>query len=219
MPKPARAVFDNIFAFPPNRETLGATAYFIVKNDVNILLDCPAWDAENQQFLRDQGGVRWLFITHRGGIGKHVKEIQQTFGCEILIQEQESYLLPGLTVNTFEKEFTLSPTSHAIWTPGHSPGSSCLYEGENGGILFTGRHLLPNREGNPVPLRTSKTFHWRRQINSVKMLRQVFTPETLQYICPGANTGFLRGKGAIAPAYDQLAQLDLDALLLEKPGL
>lgn len=219
MPKPARAVFDNIFAFPPNRETLGATAYFIVKNDVNILLDCPAWDAENQQFLRDQGGVRWLFITHRGGIGKHVKEIQQTFDCEILIQEQEAYLLPGLTVKTFQKDFTLSPATQVIWTPGHSPASSCLYDGENGGVLFTGRHLLPNREGNPVPLRTSKTFHWRRQINSVKMLREVFTSETLQYICPGANTGFLRGKGAIAPAYDKLAQLDLDALLLEKPQL
>lgn len=219
MPKPARAVFDNIFAFPPNRETLGATAYFIVKNDVNILLDSPAWDDENQQFLRDQGGVRWLLITHRGGIGKHVKEIQQTFGCEIVIQEQEAYLLPGLTVNTFQKEFTLSPTSQVIWTPGHSPGSSCLYDRECGGVLFSGRHLLPNREGNPVPLRTSKTFHWRRQINSVNMLREVFSSETLQYICPGANTGFLRGKGAIAQAYDKVAQLDLDALLLEKPGL
>ena len=219
MPKPARAVFDNIFAFPPNRETLGATAYFIVKNDVNILLDCPAPDEENQQFLHERGGVRWLFITHRGGIGKHVKEIQQTFGCEILIQEQEAYLLPGLTVTTFQKEFTLSPASQVIWTPGHSPGSSCLYERENGGVLFTGRHLLPNREGNPVPLRTSKTFHWRRQINSVKMLRELLTKETLEYICPGANTGFLRGKGAIAKAYDQLAQLDLDALLLAKPRL
>ena len=208
-----------MFAFPPNRETLGATAYFIVKNDVNILLDCPAWDAENQQFLRDQGGVRWLFITHRGGIGKHVKEIQQTFGCEILIQEQEAYLLPGLTVTTFEKEFTLSGASRVIWTPGHSPGSSCLYQGENGGVLFTGRHLVPDREGNPVPLRTSKTFHWRRQINSVVLLREAFVPETLQYICPGANTGFLRGKGAIAQAYDKLAQLDLDALLQTKPQL
>lgn len=219
MPKPARAVFDNIFAFPPNRETLGATAYFIVKNDANILLDCPALDAENQQFLRDSGGVRWLLITHRGGIGKNVKEIQQTFGCEILIQEQEAYLLPGLNVTTFQKQFTLSETSQFIWTPGHSPGSSCLYEGESGGVLFTGRHLLPNREGNPVPLRTSKTFHWRRQINSVQMLREVFTFETLQYICPGANTGFLRGKGAIAQAYEKLAQLDLDALLQAKPGM
>jgi glyoxylase-like metal-dependent hydrolase (beta-lactamase superfamily II) len=218
MPKQARAVLDSIFAFPPNRETLGATAYLIVKNEANILLDCPAWDEENQQFLRERGGVQWLFLTHRGGIGK-VKEIQQTFGCEVLIQEQEAYLVPGLKVITFEKEFTLTPTSQAIWTPGHSPGSACLYYSECGGVLFSGRHLLPNQQGNPVPLRTSKTFHWRRQIHSVKLLLDRFSPETLEYICPGANTGFLRGERAIAQAYQKLAQLDLEALLQTKPGL
>ena len=218
MPKQARAVLDSIFAFPPNRETLGATAYLIVKNEVNILLDCPAWDEENQQFLRERGGVQWLFLTHRGGIGK-VKEIQQTFDCEVVIQEQEAYLIPGLKVISFEKELALTPTSQAIWTPGHSPGSACLYDSECGGVLFSGRHLLPNQQGDPVPLRTSKTFHWRRQINSVKLLLDRFTPQTLEYICPGANTGFLRGERAIAQAYQKLAQLDLEALLQAKPGL
>lgn len=219
MPKPARAVIDRIFAFPPNRETLGATAYFIVKNEANILVDCPAWDEENQEFLREQGGVRWLFITHRGGIGKKVKEIQQAFGCEILIQEQEAYLLPGLGVTPFHKELTLTTESQAIWTPGHSPGSSCLYWGESGGILFCGRHLLPDRQGNPMPLRSSKTFHWPRQIKGVQMLRDRFSEQTLQYLCPAANTGFLRGQRAIDRAYQRLVQLDLDALLQVKPGL
>lgn len=218
MPKQARAVLESIFAFPPNRDTLGATAYFIVKNEANILLDCPAWDEENQQFLREQGGIQWLFLSHRGGIGK-AKEIQQTFGCEVLIQEQEAYLLPGLKVTTFQKEFTLTPSSQVIWTPGHSPGSSCLYDSDFGGVLFTGRHLLPDRHGDPVPLRTSKTFHWPRQIQSVRLLVERFTNETLNYICPGANTGFLRGQRAIAQAYQKLAQLDLDALLQAKPIL
>jgi glyoxylase-like metal-dependent hydrolase (beta-lactamase superfamily II) len=219
MPKPARAVLDKIFAFPPNRETLGATAYFIVENDVNILLDCPAWHEENQQFLQDRGGVKWLLITHRGGISQKVKQIQQTFGCDILIQEQEAYLLPGLKVTTFEQEFTLSSTSQMIWTPGHSPGSSCFYYSEYGGVLFSGRHLLPDKEGNPMPLRTSKTFHWKRQIQSIEKLRQMFSPETLEYLCPGANTGFLRGKRAIDGVYQRLAQLNLEELLLLKPGL
>lgn len=218
MPKQPRAVLDAIFAFPPNRETLGATAYFIVKNDANILLDCPAWDEENRQFLQAQGGVRWLFITHRGGIS-NVKEIQQTFGCQVLIQEQEAYLLPGVEVTPFQQEFTLTPQCQAIWTPGHSPGSSCLYDSDVGGVLFSGRHLLPNQQGEPMPLRTSKTFHWPRQINSVRLLRDRFTSETLQYICPGANTGFLRGKRVIEQAYQHLAQLDLEALLQAQPVL
>ncbi|HBY81407.1 MAG TPA: MBL fold metallo-hydrolase [Cyanobacteria bacterium UBA11148] len=175
---------------------------------VNILIDCPAWNEANEQFLRQVGGVSLLFITHRGGIGR-VREIQEAMGCKILIQEQEAYLLPGLDVIPFQQEFSLSPNSQALWTPGHSPGSACFYYNFAGGILFSGRHLLPNAQGEVVPLRTSKTFHWRRQIQSIQFLMNRFTPETLSYICPGANIGFLRGKGVIDRAYDRLAQLDL----------
>lgn len=216
-PKSPQAVWDKIFAFPPNRDTLGGTAYLIV-GEANILIDCPAWNEANENFLHSSGGVGLLFLTHRGGIGK-APEIQETFGCDILVQEQEAYLLPGLRVATFQYNFTLSSLVQAIWTSGHSPGSSCLYYSGEGGILFSGRHLLPNSLGEPVPLRTAKTFHWPRQIKSVQSLRDRFTPETLQYICPGANSGFLRGKRAIAQAYQQLAILDLGALLQAKPIL
>lgn len=218
MPKQPRAVLDTIFAFPPNRDTLGATAYLIVENETNILVDCPAWDEENQKFLQERGGVSWLFITHRGGIGK-AREIQQAFGCRVSIQEQEAYLLPKLDVTTFRQELALTPQTQAIWTSGHSPGSACLYYSALGGVLFAGRHLLPDKEGVPIPLRTSKTFHWPRQIRSVQLLRDRFSSETLNYICPGGNTGFLRGKGAIDRAYQHLASLDLDALLLLKAVL
>lgn len=213
--KPPHAVLHNIYAFPPNRDTLGGTSYFIVRNEGNILIDCPAFVQTNEDFLRSHGGVRWLFLTHRGAIGK-TAEFQQAMGCEVLIQEQEAYLLPGLTVNTFTQELTLT-TAQLIWTPGHSPGSSCLYYSDLGGVLFSGRHLLPNQQGEPMPLRTAKTFHWPRQIKSLQSLLDRFTPETLQYICPGANTGFLRGKGIIDNAYQRLASLDLPALLRLQP--
>ncbi|NES22171.1 MAG: MBL fold metallo-hydrolase [Symploca sp. SIO3E6] len=205
--KTPQAILNNIFAFPPNRDTLGGTAYFIVENGLNFLIDCPAWNQTNEQFLREQGGVSSLFLTHRGGIGR-AKEIQDTFGCRIFIQEQEAYLLPGLEVTPFHHEFIFSDSCYAIWTPGHSPGSSCLYYAVTGGTLFSGRHLLPNQQGEPIPLKTSKTFHWLRQMRQVESLIERFSPENLHYICPGANTGFLRGKGVIEQAYQKLSQLD-----------
>jgi glyoxylase-like metal-dependent hydrolase (beta-lactamase superfamily II) len=168
--------------------------------------------------LLSRGGVRLLFLTHRGAIGK-AREIQEATGCDILIQEQEAYLLPGLKVTVFEREFALSERMKAFWTPGHSPGSSCLYDSRSGGVLFSGRHLLPNREGAPVPLFTAKTFHWPRQINSVKSIIDRFSPSTLQYICPAANTGFLRSKGSIDRAFEQLTNLDLAVCLQSKPEL
>ncbi|XGV95820.1 MAG: MBL fold metallo-hydrolase [Leptolyngbya sp. BL-A-14] len=197
-----------LFAFPPNRETLGGTAYLIV-GAVNILVDCPAWNDTTQQFLQAQGGVHTLFLTHRGGIGE-VKPIQQAFGCQVVIQEQEAYLLPGLAVTPFEQTLALTPQIQAIWTPGHSPGSSCLYHSDFGGVLFSGRHLLPSPQGNLLPLKTSKTFHWRRQLKSVQKLLNQFQPETLQWVCPGANIGFLRGRSLVEKAYEALGAIELE---------
>ena len=136
-----------------------------------------------------------------------------------MIQEQEAYLLPGLQVTTFQKELSLSSKSRVIWTSGHSPGTSCLYHNGWGGVLFSGRHLVPDRHGNPVPLKTAKTFHWGRQIRSVQTLLDQLTPDTMQHLCPGANTGFLRGKLTIDEAYLKLTQLDLQVCLAVQPLL
>jgi glyoxylase-like metal-dependent hydrolase (beta-lactamase superfamily II) len=207
-----RLIVPGIFAFTPNRDTLGATSYLIVDKIGNILFDCPAWNEVNQEFIQSQGGIQTLIISHRGGIGKHVLQMQQSWGCQVIVQEQEAYLLPEVEVTSFAESLTISPDLELIWTPGHSPGSSCLYYGQQGGILFTGRHLLPKSPAEIVPLRTPKTFHWRRQLKSVADLRDRFDSTTLKYIMPGANTGYLRGKGYLDNGYEQLSQLDLMAL-------
>ncbi len=211
--KSPQAIFNNIFAFSPNRDTLGGTSYLILEKDGNILVDCPAVNKGNEDFLRSHGGVRWLFITHRGAIGQ-AAQIQANFECEVIIQEQEAYLLPSVNLTTFSQELIINSQFRLIWTPGHSPGSSCLYYKDFGGVLFSGRHLLPNQHGKAVPLRNSKTFHWPKQIKSIQFLQTSFTSSTLQYILPGANTGYLRGKRIIDNAYEQLANLDISNLLL-----
>lgn len=207
-----RLIMPGIFAFTPNRDTLGATSYLIVDKIGNILFDCPAWNEANQEFIQSQGGIQALIISHRGGTSKHVLQMQQSLGCQVIVQEQEAYLLPEVEVTSFAENLTISPDLELIWTPGHSPGSSCLYAQQQGGILFTGRHLLPKSPAEIAPLRTPKTFHWGRQLNSVAHLRDRFDSTTLKYIMPGANTGYLRGKGYLDNAYEQLSQLDLMAL-------
>ena len=217
--KPPRSVLPEIFAFAPHKDTLGGTAYFIVNKSGNILLDCPAWNEINQQFLMANGGVRWLILTHRNGISKQLNQIQTFCQCEVIIQEQEAYLLPEIKITSFRETLSLNNTLELIWTPGYSPGSSCLYWQENNGVLFSGRHLLPRGNGEIAPLRTAKTFHWFRQLNSVQLLLDRFNEKTLKYICPGANAGFLRGKGFLDYAYQKLSALDLSALRQEQPLL
>lgn len=222
-PKAPRLVFDTVYAFPPNRDTQGGTAYLIVNNTsegqpANLLIDAPAWDESNRQWLLDQGGVQQLFITHRGGIGQAAK-VHKALNCEVVIQEQEAYLLPDTPITPFHHSFRFSPALEAIWTPGHSPGSACLYYSAHGGVLFTGRHLLPNRSGNPEPLRLAKTFHWPRQLQQVEALRTRFSAKSLAHLCPGASTGFLRGQRSIDRAYERLQQIDIEACREAQPLL
>ena len=219
--KTPQTVFDTVFAFPPNKETLGGTAYLILEKSsenlssdrpcANILIDCPAFNEVNRDFIGQQGGIDTVFITHRGGMA-NVREFQQAFGAQVLIQEQEAYLLPSIETKTFHRECTLSQTSRVLWTAGYSPGSACLYHSQHGGILFTGRHLLPDRNGDPRPLRRSKTFHWPRQLRNAQRMLTEFDSSTLSYICPGASTGFLRGEKKIDSAYQRLSTADWQAL-------
>jgi glyoxylase-like metal-dependent hydrolase (beta-lactamase superfamily II) len=196
--KPPTEILPGIFAFSPNRDTLGGTAYAIFTPAGNIAIDSPAWHDVNRQFIVDRGGIDWLAMTHRGGIGMATTIVGE-LGCGVIIQEQEAYLLPELSVTTFEHKFSINDSIHAIWTPGHSPGSTCFYYTGAGGVLFTGRHLLPDRFGAPVPLKTAKTFHWPRQLRSVAAIWDLFPDRLpLSHICPGANAGLLRGKGSIA---------------------
>ncbi len=207
-----------LYAFSPNRETLGGTAYLLRCEGFNILVDCPTWSDANRDFLQAKGGIQWLVISHRGG-GSQVKKWQTEFNCRVVVQEQEAYLLPQVEVTPFHQQFMIDDQHRLLWTPGHSPGSACLYSTQAGGILFTGRHLLPNRQGQLVPLRVSKTFHWPRQLRSTQRLLQEFTAQTLKYGCPGANTGFLRGKGLVENAYDAIASLDFEQLKRSQPLL
>ncbi len=78
-------------------------------------------------------------------------------------------------------------------------------------VLFSGRHLLPNSQGEVFPLLGESTFHWRRQLKSVQLLKDRFSANSLAVICPGANTGYLRGKGYLKDAYQSLLSLDLES--------
>ncbi len=215
--KQPHQILDNLYAFAPNRATMGGTSYLIVDKDGeggtgNLLIDAPAHDEDILTFIQQQGGVRHWVITHRGGMGE-AKALQAALECQILVQEQEAYLLPDIpNVVTFRDRYPISSTIEVFWAPGYSPGSACVYVAQAGGILFTGRHLLPDHSGQVQPLRFAKTFHWPRQLQQVERLRDRFTAANLTYICPAANTGFLRGQRIIPDAYRQLQAIDVPAL-------
>jgi glyoxylase-like metal-dependent hydrolase (beta-lactamase superfamily II) len=192
-----KQILPDVWAFPPNRNTLGGTAYLLVTPSGNIAIDACDWNDTNKAFVEDRGGLQQTIVTHRGGIGSAAAIVAAT-GCQLLIHEREAYLLPDTPTIAFQEEYRLDDETQIIWTPGHSPGSSCVYTSRHGGILFTGRHLLPDSSDNIVPLQQAKTFHWQRQQRSVVKLADRLASLPLAYICPGANTGLLRGEGIMS---------------------
>ncbi|MEO1132821.1 MAG: MBL fold metallo-hydrolase [Cyanobacteria bacterium J06639_1] len=216
-PSPAFAAISelsDIYVSRPNREALGGTSYLVRRSPqstpANLLVDCPAYSEDVRDRLHELGGVRWLLLTHREAIGVPASQtgavtaIARDFGCEVVVQEQETYLLPHLDVTSFHRDLQLAPDLRLIWTPGHSPGSHCAYLERDGGVLFSGRHLLPDANGFPVPQRQTNTFHWPRQLRSVERLLNEIAAPAPAWICPGAKLGALRGKKAIANARTHL---------------
>ena len=209
--KPPQPVFEGLWAFSPNRDSLGGSSYLLRTGAGNLLIDSPALAPENLEWLDSNGGVSTLVITHRTAIAR-AQQLQERYGCRIVIQEQEAYLLPEAEVTPFEQSAELAPGVEVFWTSGHTPGSSCVHWSSEGGVLFPGRHLLPTRSGGLTPLRSAKTFHWPRQLRACRSLLERFSPETLHWLCPGASIGYLKGEKAIAKAYALLAALDFETL-------
>ncbi len=52
--KPPRLILEGLYAFSPNRETLGGTSYLIVENTGNILVDCPSCEESERDFLLEK---------------------------------------------------------------------------------------------------------------------------------------------------------------------
>jgi hypothetical protein len=67
--KPPRLILEGLYAFSPNRETLGGTSYLIVENTGNILVDCPSCEESERDFLLEKG-VRYLFFYPSRGSGE-----------------------------------------------------------------------------------------------------------------------------------------------------
>ena len=73
--------------------------------------------------------------------------------------------------------------------------------------LFCGRLLVPVAPGTLAPLRTTRTFHWPRQLASVERLRAWLPQGSPAWIASGAGLGALRGPALVANAAELLRTL------------
>jgi glyoxylase-like metal-dependent hydrolase (beta-lactamase superfamily II) len=200
-------VLDGLWAFAPNRDCLGGTAWWLEHAEGTLLIDCPAYTAANLAFLRGRPAGR-LLLTSREGHGR-TRRFQEALGWPVLVQEQEAYLLPGVQqLQTFGEELDLAPGLRLLWTPGPTPGTCVLHASGEPDVLFCGRLLSPTGPGAAAPLPTARSFHWGRWQRSLKMLKAWLPQGSPRWIASGAGLGALAGEKLIGPGRPLLDGLE-----------
>ena len=205
--RPPQQVLDGLWAFGPNRDCQGGTAWWLEHADGALLIDCPAYTAANLAFLRERP-AGMLLLTSREGHGR-TRRFQEALGWPVLVQEQEAYLLPGVQqLQTFGEELDLAPGLRLLWTPGPTPGACVLHASGEPDVLFCGRLLSPTGPGAAAPLPTARSFHWGRWQRSLKTLKAWLPQGSPGWIASGAGLGALAGEKLIGPGRPLLDGLE-----------
>lgn len=220
--RPPIAVASGLWLFAPNRHTQGGSSWLLEGDQSlgrpDLLVDSPSMTEANLAFLEArrsamgvEGGL--IVLTGRHGHGQ-INRLQQRCGWPVLMQEQEAYLLPDLERRCgFADGAEPAAGVRLLWTPGPTPGACVLHVRRDGlDGLFCGRLLVPVGPGALAPLRTARTFHWRRQLASLERLRTWLPAGSPSWIATAAGLGALRGQPLVQNGATVLRSLDLTGI-------
>ena len=194
--RPPQRISPDLWLFPPNRDCMGGSSWFLNCTPEPILIDCPPLTEATLSALRELAAGRavTIVLTSREGHGR-VRRLQDQLGWSVLVQEQEAYLLPGVDpLQTFANEHITASGARLLWTPGPTPGSCVVHAPEPWNVLFCGRLLVPVAVGALAGLQHRRTFHWPRQQRSLERLQAWVSSDPLPSLASGAGLGALRGE-------------------------
>jgi glyoxylase-like metal-dependent hydrolase (beta-lactamase superfamily II)/ferredoxin len=174
----------------------GASSYFLRRPDGNVLVDSPRAATPLVTRLRELGGARWMFLTHRDDVADHARFHQQ-LGCERILHADD---VSGRTREVEHQiegtaPHALAPDLLALPVPGHTRGSTALLF--RGTYLFTGDHLWADEDDGRLGMGRSVCWYsWPEQVRSLeRLLDYDFT-----WVLPGhgrpfhaASPGDMRG--------------------------
>ena len=185
---------DSIFLTGFHAESsFGATSYFIERDGLkgNILIDSPRFFSKMVKRLKDRGGVKYQFLTHRDDIADTDSYWETFFPLyqtkrvihqdDTTNERQKSYeiQLKGLDPYQLDSETTIIPV------PGHTQGSCVLlYKNK---YLFTGDHLAYSLKLKQlVAFKRACWYDFKIQIESMKRLLDY----SFSFILPGHGAPF-----------------------------
>jgi glyoxylase-like metal-dependent hydrolase (beta-lactamase superfamily II)/ferredoxin len=169
---PSRVAENVFFCGFTSEASFGAWSYLIAKPAAeggNVLVDSPRFTAPLVRRIREMGGVRTMFLTHRDDIADHAKFAAE-FGCPRIMHAADRAGRLGIEqVIEGSEPVQLGPDLLAIPTPGHTRGHMVLLYQER--FLFTGDHLAWSEEENTLTaFRDVCWYDWAQQTASMEKL-------------------------------------------------
>ena len=158
----------------------GAASWLLLRRDGNVLVDSPRAARPLLAQLRDLGGVRTMFLTHRDDVADHAR-FRAALGCDRVLHSRD------VTGPTSGVECRLEGDAPswigrdllAIPVPGHTAGSAALLWKDT--YLFTGDHLWGDADGCLGASRSVCWWDWEVQLRSLERLLD----HRFQWIFPG----------------------------------
>ena len=162
------------------RSTFGAASWLVLRPGGNVLVDSPRFTSPLLARLRELGGVRWMFLTHRDDVADHARW-QAELGCDRVLHARD------VTAGTRRVEVKLegdAPVSLAedllvVPVPGHTAGSAALLARRE--FLFTGDHLWADAAGRLEASRAVCWWDWAEQARSMRRLVDL----EFEWVLPG----------------------------------
>lgn len=185
-----------------SESSFGASSYLVVREGGNVLVDSPRASRPLIKRIRELGGAKWMFLSHRDDVADHAVFARE-LGCRRVLHESD------VGPDTRDVEVRLSGTDPveiepdliAIPVPGHTRGSAVLLYRDT--YLFTGDHLAGEDDGGAElhAWRGVCWYSWAEQTRSMERLLQ----HRFSWVLPGHGR-VLREPSAEAMR-DKLARL------------
>jgi glyoxylase-like metal-dependent hydrolase (beta-lactamase superfamily II)/ferredoxin len=174
--------------------SFGAASWLVLRGDGNVLVDSPRFAAPLLARLRELGGVRTMFLTHRDDVADHARW-RDALGCERVLHARDVSAGTRGVERRLEGDdpVPLGPGLLAVPVPGHTAGSSALLVDDT--WLFTGDHLWGDAAGRLGASAAVCWWDWGTQLASLERLAAL----RFEWVLPGHGRAWRAPAPGAAP--------------------
>jgi glyoxylase-like metal-dependent hydrolase (beta-lactamase superfamily II)/ferredoxin len=164
-----------------SEKSFGAASYLIKRDDGNVLIDSPRATTALLEKVKELGGAKYIFLTHRDDIADQEFYSKELSAKRIIHSDDAGHKLKNAEIIiTGEDTVQLENDILLIPVPGHTRGHVVLLYKDN--FLFTGDHLAYSEKRKALyAFRNACWYSWEHQTQSMqKLLNYKF-----RFVLPG----------------------------------